>query len=387
MKVLYLGHYRDCSGWGQAAMDYIRSLHAVDVDVVCRPIKLNQSQGDIPEIIEELEKKDTVGVTHVIQHVLPHHMDYNCRVHNIGLYATETSDFKYSGWPIKINQMDEAWVINRQQVGASQISGVKIPIHVVPHACDVSKFDKDWEPLDIPYNKGNFLFYFLGDFTKRKNLLALLMAFHTEFGRNEPVSLLIKTGKYGMSGPECGDKVSGLCRQVKESLKLYPQVEDYHKEVIMGGHITEENIMRLHSSCDCFVMPSYGEAWCIPAFDALGFGNTPICTDVGGMRDFLGLFKNDLLVQGHDEIVSGMTDTFPNLCTGREYWTAIDHRELRGKMRNVYRGSQHSMMPPEVPDTIEGIDYVSLKRHSLESVHNYSYEAVGKIMLERLNGN
>ncbi len=370
MKVLYLGHYRDCSGWGQAAIDYIRSLHAVDVDVVCRPIKLNQSQGEIPEIIEELEKKDTVGVTHVIQHVLPHHMDYNRRVHNIGLYATETSDFKYSGWPIRINQMDEAWVINRQQVGASERSGVTIPIKVVPHACDVSKFDKEWEPLDIPYTKDNFLFYFLGDFTKRKNLLALLMAFHAEFGRHEPVSLLIKTGKYGLSGQECGDKVSELCRQVKHSLKLYPQIDDYHKEVIMGGHITEENIMRLHSSCDCFVMPSYGEAWCIPAFDALGFGKTPICTDVGGMSDFLQPFKNWLLVPGHDEIVSGMTDTFPNLCTGREYWKAIDHIVLRATMRDLFDSKMQKQLSHE----------------SRRMVKHYSYEAVGKIMLERLNG-
>ena len=47
-------------------------------------------------------------------------------------------------------------------------------------------------------------------------------------------------------------------------IKSYPDRVDYY--------ISEEDIYSIHSSCDCFVMPSYGEAWCIPAFDAMGFG-------------------------------------------------------------------------------------------------------------------
>ena len=369
MKVLYLGHYRDCSGWGQAAIDYILSLDKVDVDVVCRPVKLNQSTGEIPKRVEELEAKDTVGVTHVIQHVLPHHMDYNHRVHNIALYATETSHFRHSGWPRKINQLDEAWVINNRQVKASKDSGVTIPISVVPHACDTAKFAVEREPLDIPQAQGNFLFYFIGDLTKRKNLPALITAFHTEFSINEPVSLLIKTNKYGLAPQECAEQVSELCTQIKTGLKMYRDIHTYKREIILTGYIPEEELMRLHVACDCFVMPSYGEAWCIPAFDAMGFGNTPICTDVGGMSDFLSSFVGDLLVGGSLEVVCGMNDTFPKLCTGREYWHAIDVVDLRYKMRCMYENGDK-----------EGLKY-HLAEHSLE----YSYENVGTTMLEKLN--
>ncbi len=370
MKVLYLGHYRDCSGWGQAAIDYILSLDKVDVDVVCRPIKLNQSIGEIPKRIEKLEQKDTVGVTHVIQHVLPHHMDYNHRVHNIALYATETSHFRYSGWPRKINLLDEAWVINNQQVGASTNSGVTIPISVVPHACDITKFTAERQPLDIPQAQGNFIFYFIGDLTKRKNLPALITAFHTEFGINEPVSLLIKTNKYGISPQDCAQQVVELCNQVKNGLKMYGDINRYKMEIILTGHIPEEDIMRLHLACDCLVAPSYGEGWNIAAFDAMGFGNTPICTMIGGMEDFLRPFAGDLLVGGYPEIVCGMSDTFPKLFTGREYWEAIDMMGLRESMRCMYQ---------------EKDDLKGFKSALLEEALTYSYENVGTTMLGKLN--
>ena len=42
MKVLYVGCYRDGTGWGQAAIDYILSMGAAGINVVPRPIKLNQ---------------------------------------------------------------------------------------------------------------------------------------------------------------------------------------------------------------------------------------------------------------------------------------------------------------------------------------------------------
>ena len=59
MKVLYIGCYRDGTGWGQAAIDYILSLDAAGIDVVPRPIKLNDRQINLPKRISELEQNDT----------------------------------------------------------------------------------------------------------------------------------------------------------------------------------------------------------------------------------------------------------------------------------------------------------------------------------------
>ena len=58
MKVLYLGHYREFSGWAKAAIDQILALDSVGVDVVCRSIDLtNNLNKDLPDRIIELEEK------------------------------------------------------------------------------------------------------------------------------------------------------------------------------------------------------------------------------------------------------------------------------------------------------------------------------------------
>ena len=55
MKVLYIGCYREGTGWGQAAIDYILAMDSVGIDVVPRAVKLNNNQPELPQRILELE--------------------------------------------------------------------------------------------------------------------------------------------------------------------------------------------------------------------------------------------------------------------------------------------------------------------------------------------
>jgi len=373
MKILYIGCYREGTGWGNSAIDYILSLDSAGVEVVCRPVKLNNRNPEIPNRILELEARDSSGCDICIQHVLPHHMEYNSAFKkNIGLYFTETSSFEYSTWPNRINQLDEGWVSCQQSLDASIYSGVKIPLKVFPIPTNISRFERSYEPLEIPEVKNSFVFYFIGEAIRRKNLVALIKAFHLEFSVNEPVSLVIKTNKSNMSSEECHKHVSEICSQIKNNLKLYKQVDDYKKEIIITQRLTDDQMMGLHRSCDCFVMPSFGEAWCIPAFNAMGFGKTPICTNVGGMADFLKS-GGGFLVEGNSEPVFGMTETFHDIYTGREDWCNIDIRYLQSEMRYVY--DSHLS---------EDEEYSKIKKQGMKSVYNYSYEAVGELMKKEL---
>ena len=261
MKVLYIGHYREGTGWANAAIDYILSMHKAGIDVVCRPVKLNNSNPEIPKEIEELEKKSLKGCNICIQHVLPHMLDYNGNFEkNIAIYATETSHFQKTTWAEKINTMDEAWVINQEMVHSSTLSGVTIPIKVVPHACDMSKYERSYPSLGLP-TKETFTFYTVGEAIRRKNLVALLKAFHIEFSPEEPVSLVIKTNKSGMSPDECQKHVSEMCNQVKLNLKLHSNVDEYKSEILITERLSEQEMCSLHQECDCFGMPFFGEAW------------------------------------------------------------------------------------------------------------------------------
>ena len=378
MKVLYISNYKDGTGWGNAATDYILAMDSVGIDVVCRSISFNGGKGDVHPRILELEKKSSRHSNICIQHLLPHMLDYNGRFEkNIALYESETSNFKSSRWTEYINTMDEAWVVNKQMSEASLSSGVESPIRIIPHTFDTSKYDKEYKPLDIPYMdiENKFVFYFIGEAIRRKNIFALIKAFHLEFDVDEPVDLIIKASKGGMSDDDCGKYIKELCDTAKENLKLYPSNDLYKSEFITTGFLDNEKMMRFHKTMDCFVMPSYGEAWCLPAFDAMAMGSTPICTNVGGMSDFLS-DGGGTLIDGVLEPAFGMTETFQDLYTGREDCVSINVRKLQKAMRRMYYLA-----------SISDSKYTNLQKQGREIADKYSYENIGNRIKEALNVN
>jgi len=246
--------------------------------------------------------------------------------------------------------------------------GVTIPIKVVPYAFDMSKY-KPQKKIDHVELDGSFVFYTIGDLNKRKDFLSLIKAFHLEFSPNEPVKLLIKTSKHGLSGQECAKAVIDQCAQVKKEMKLYRRIEDYSSEIIVGDTVDDEGLMRIHSTGDCFVTTSHGEGWCIPLFDAIAMGKPGIYPK--GMFDYT---LPHYAIDTHVEPVFGMSDTFFELSSSRESWVTVDIDELRHRMRSVYVRSTSN--DPWLNEKIQ---------ESKEKVDNYSYDKVGKLIKETLN--
>lgn len=368
MKVLYIGVYRDGTGWGNAAIDYILSLDAAGIDVVPRPVKLNQRNIDLPQRVIELESKSDSGCDVVIQHLLPHQTDFSGEFSkNIILYASETSHFKNSSWPIHINCMDEAWVINRQMISSSKDSGVKIPIKTVPHATDVDKFSEEY-PNPIPKElRDKFVFYFVGEHNPRKNIRSLLVAFHSEFSNSDNVALIVKATSPTLGSKETHDQIRAMSNKIKRDLKIFSDTTRYVEEAIMTDTFNQEYIMGLHQHADCFVMPSYGEAWCIPAFNAMGMGSTPIVNATGGPMDYID-DNVGCLLPNRQEPVIGMLETFGDIYTGAEDWWSVDINAMKSAMRRAYEE-----------------DWSQKSEEGFNRVFDYSYDSVGLIMKEALN--
>lgn len=370
MKVLVLGVYKNGTGWGNACQDMILALDAAGVEVVPRNISLTaNNDGEVPKRILELEKRSSSGCGIIIQHILPHLMDYNGNFDRcIGVFESETSHFRGSSWAQYLNLMDECWVANNQMVQACHNSFVNVPITVVPHSCDVSRYTQRYKPYPIPEIKERFTFYTIGELNRRKNLVALLKAFHTEFHPEEPVALIIKAHLPGGSPMECNNHLHVIINDVKRELKLYNNINSYHKEIIIMQDLTNEEVMRLHSTCDCFVMPSFGEAWNLPAFDAMAMGKTPICTDIGGMADYMRVGQKvaGWLVPGMPTPVFGMSNVLPTqLFIGDEEWIDINISGLRKAMREAFEDKETRMEKAEL---------------GINRAYDYSYEAIGQQM-------
>lgn len=364
MKVLYVGVYRDGTGWGQAAIDYILALDEAGVDVVPRALKLNDQQASLPDRILELEQREARGADVFIQHILPRDMEYHSGMLNVGMFASE-SDGIPSQWVDRLNNLDLAVVFNHQSATATRWSGVSRKVKVVPHAANMERFQRSYEPLEAlrPAKEGGaFLFYWMGEFVRRKNLAATLKAFHLEFDPSEPVGLVIKT-----SAPH--DAVVSFCDAIKRGLKLHGgDPRRYAREVILTERLSDEGVLRLHASCSCFVMPSYGEAWCIPAFDAMAMGKTPIVTKATGFIDYVSNAEG-YLVDWHREPVFGVTDSLEDLHVGTESWAAVDIHHLRSCMREAFT---HAAAREEKA------------KAGITRAYDFSYENVGRRLREVL---
>ena len=70
MKVLYIGNYRDGTGWGNACLNNILAMDSVGIDVVPRAISFEESTQDYPDRIKELELQSNEGCDICIQHTL-----------------------------------------------------------------------------------------------------------------------------------------------------------------------------------------------------------------------------------------------------------------------------------------------------------------------------
>lgn len=366
-KILFISNYKNLSGYSTAAREFILAMDAVDIDIVPQHIELIGNAGEVHERILELEQKDVNGCNINIQFTLPHYFIYDGNFDkNIGYFFWETSSIKdVRNWVENINLMDELWVPCSLMENVCKESGVKIPIYVVPVPCDPSKYYNYYPKLDIPELENQFTFYFIGEITKRKNLEQALQAFHLEFESHENVQFLIKGNKTGFSPAECVSYIRDLSNKVKKELGLYP-VEDYKNEIIIGETLTEHQICQIHTTCDCFVCPSKGEAWGLEHFDAMGFGKTPVVVNVGAPHDYLSTSDGPI-----GFLLSPLTEPCvedSDLYTSRQNWWGCDTQQLRHFMRMAYSGNNKEK-----------------KLRGIDNLENYSYNTIGNKIKKLLN--
>lgn len=322
MKVIYIGHYKDGTGWGDAAINNILAMHSAGINVIPRAITFESKEMPYPEIIKELEQQSTYGADICIQHTLPHLYSYNSSYKNIGFLATESSNFKSVGWQYFANLMDEIWVPSRNCYGACRMSGVKSDIKLVPHSLDIESYKVGSDKI-IQELMHTFNFIFVGEFIERKNIQALIRAFHSEFYFNEPVNLLIKTSRQTI------DYIKNYIGSIKNGLKIRKKYKD---ELLISGKLSKPDYISILKQCHSFVMPSRAEGFCIPALEAMAVGMPVIFNSNTGMEDF----AYGTMLRSRITPCFGAVDTIPFLDSSNSDWYEVDINDLRNAMRGAY---------------------------------------------------
>lgn len=368
MKVLYIGHYKEGTGWSNAAVDLIKAIDSVGVDIVCRNVKLTNTQVPFDKKISELESKSLNNIDVCIQHVLPHHLVGTQKFKkNIAHFVSESNKIIYTPWHTYLGLVDEVWVPNNWLKNSLIENGIE-NVKTVPYAFDMSTYTKKHNSLNFTSNNYKFKFYYICDLNDRKNIESLLRAFHSEFSPHEQVALVLKVKKYGMNTQQLREHCINICNEVKRSLRIYPNIESYHSELVIPDDFNTEMMYALHNSCDCYVSPSHGEGWSIPAFEAMCFGKTPICGKEGGPMEFIGGQNTGFLMEGSYNVCQHNDPAFSELFTGNEEWFCPDEKEMKKAMRFYFENRA-------------SIDRTA----GLKQAEKFSYTNVGNMIKELLN--
>tara|TARA_R110002094_G_scaffold114300_1_gene110163 strand:+ start:1981 stop:3201 length:1221 start_codon:yes stop_codon:yes gene_type:complete len=292
-KILYIGPVRDFSGYATAARGYIQALHDAGANLVVRPVRYDQADPGTGYKVTDLErmllKRDLKDVDVVIQHLTPNEMRPAPGKTNIAIVAWETTRIP-TYWADKLNQFDSVMTFCDASVKAFKDSGVTVPIHKVPHTFDISSYSLDdieaiMSPSDPDFLKDRFVFYNISQFSQKKGIDSLLRAYFGAFhGKQDEVVLLLKT-YVNMSGrSQEQQKLKAYVDNVKQGMRL--PVDGYPPVMLITKTLTDDQIRKIHKTGDAYVCSSRGEGWCIPAFDALTYGNKLITTLWGGMGEF-----------------------------------------------------------------------------------------------------
>lgn len=364
MKIAYEGPLLDYSGYGEANRHAVAALKAAGVDVVGKLLTYASERADYgtmgPIMHEVLENKDT-DYKIKIMHTTP---DEFYRLTEPGKYHIAHFFWETDRVPTMyaeaFKHVDEIWTGSLANKKALENAGVDKPIVIFPQATET---EREWPPkYELPDFDG-YLFYSIFEWTDRKNPKALINAFYQEFQQGESVGLLIKTYFRNFSFTN-----KKMIRNAVQVLK-----DQYDGELppvfLYLDLMDRQQIMRIHSTGDCFVSAHRGEGWGVPQVEATLAGNPIISTGYGGMHEYFTDGKDAVLLPYKMQQLRGM-DHAQHIYTPDQKWAEVDHDKLRGAMRWAFNNQEDAA-------------YMGRKGQR-NSEKQFNFKVVGRAMAERL---
>jgi glycosyltransferase involved in cell wall biosynthesis len=310
--------YPDHSGYGLAALAYVRALNNAGVPGWWVPLiyrdgrqhawqpadgrewlavawEADKDAGlqDVPALLEACAAKpyDTVMIQTVPEH-WPQLVEPGKR--NIGYTVWETDALPRHWLPL-LNLPDKVLVPSAMNQSLFVAAGVTRPVVAVPHirrhafnAVSTAEAAGLRAHLGVPDD--HFVFYSIGTWDPRKALADLVTAFCRAFCGDDKVSLVVKTSRAPHplaleQVPPGGipDLVAGL----RDGVAAATGTPRAHVAAIAADGVAGRVIDTLHATGDCFVSLTHGEGWGMGAFDAATLGKPVLITGYGGPAEYL----------------------------------------------------------------------------------------------------
>lgn len=385
MIVRYYGYFGHTTGFGRAATDYALALqrHGATLGVDLEGKIIDKRIEDLPEkalplapvflAVASANPIPDVAIVHVPPWMLPEAVAAARRdVGDMSLPVVAVTAWEASlppdlAFTLRHLEVDQIWVPSHENARAfrnlaGEYDRCDPKVRVVPHTYDESV------PTLIspaPRTDGMYRFYWYGAWTHRKNPAGVIQAFAHAFHDDDEVELFLHS-----PGARAEDVMEGLA-----STGL-PQ--NAIRVVTSRTHLTDAQVRSIHANNDCFVSASRGEAWNLPAFEAMLAGRPVIATWGLGSDDYLA-GSSAVLVESHIAIAHldsravpagggrfAMTDTSPRGLSSRCTWREPSSFGLMVAMRQAYEAKRRTI------------------RLGYNPAHRFGYASVAELMTRNL---
>jgi hypothetical protein len=345
---MFVAPFKTASSWGVAARLYAEAIKTQQVNL--HLVDLYMGGGVIDDWTEKTKpfNKKLPSYDYLIQMSLPPLMYKDYRFKKcVGITMLESIPNRESRQLNYLRQMDHIMFPSKAELDTplKNKSSIGIPIDMAP--CNEEYGDVG---VNFKRNKDTFVFYTICDDNERKNLETIIRSYFIAYSVYDNVNLLIKTTK----------NVDNIINRVKKTIRhkndfSYPTIS------VITDRLSDYQINELHVNCDCYVNASFGEAWCIPAADALKFGNLLFYPEGTGIETFAAGQTGAIMYRSFSSNCNIRNPLGDHIYTADEFWVTPDELALTNTMR-LARGFER-------------------KKANFE---NYSFEAVGKRMVECL---
>jgi glycosyltransferase involved in cell wall biosynthesis len=175
-------------------------------------------------------------------------------------------------WVEQANQLDEIWTPTAWGAGVFAESGVTRPIFVVPLGVDPVRMSPGPGRTRLA---GRTVFLSVFEWGARKGWDLLLRAYRAAFRPSDPVLLVLKVDSRAPGASPAREIAALLPEPSPPVALLYNQA------------LAPERLAELYHSADCFVLPTRGEGWGMPALEAMACGVPAIVTAWSGPSAFV----------------------------------------------------------------------------------------------------
>lgn len=274
-KILYIGPYREFSGAGNSARNYIHALYKSGHDVCISPIYITGDiypENEISSEILPLENNYLKNYDIIIQHCHPFEW-----VHRAG-HALNIGIFQFNSLKLhpllshRLSLVDRVVVnsVNNETI-VNRITTTKNIVYC-PELIDTDSLNRNFHIYEWNNKKDKpYTFYLIGDFIDRKNFTKAISGYITAFSKNDNVQLILKTKPHYTHNNE-----NILHKEIEYELEKIFHANKLSKErapeiKIMIGKFTYDQLLNLHYNGDCFIDISMGENFGFSTLEAAMF--------------------------------------------------------------------------------------------------------------------